>query len=304
MGLAANQNEDRPLAGILLVLAAYLLFSFVDAGSKWLGLLGIGALQLAFMRYFGHFAITFLIMAKGGFKRDVFASDRLGLVIVRSILLMLATVFNFIAIRYLPLTITSTILFSSPTIVCVLAWPMLGERVGPWRWFAVAMGFVGIMIVIRPFGETLHWAVLLSLANAVFFSLYLILTRKLADIVAADTLQFYTGFIGTIALLPFGILEWQNPQSELDWAILLGLGIFAWLGHGLLIRANNFATASTLTPFGYSFILYLTIWSFLVFEDRPDIWTIVGASVVVCSGLIIWAREQHVRRQSSIAELS
>ena len=296
-GLATRSNEDRPFAGIALVLVAYFLFSFVDTGSKWLGLIGLGALQLSFMRYFGHFIITFGMMAKTGFSRDVFVSDKLGLVIVRSIFLMLATVLNFIAIRYLPLTLTSTILFSSPTIVCALAWPLLGERVGPWRWFAICIGFVGILIVIRPFGESLHWAVFLSLGNALFFSLYLILTRKLADVVAADTLQFYTGFVGTIVLLPFGLAEWQNPQTGLGWIVLLSLGPIAWFGHGLLIRANNFAPASALTPFGYSFILYVTVWSFFVFNHKPDVWTIIGACIVISSGLIIWAREQHLRQK-------
>lgn len=300
-GLATKPNEDRPFAGIALVLVAYLLFSFVDTSSKWLAVTGLGALQLSFMRYAGHFIITFGIMAQTGFSRDVFVSDRLGLVIIRSILLMLATVLNFIAIRYLPLTITSTILFSSPIIVCILAWPLLGERVGPWRWFAICVGFVGILIVIRPFGEALHWAVFLSLGNALFFALYLILTRKLADVVAADTLQFYTGFIGTIALLPFGLAEWQNPQDAFQWMVLLGMGAFAWLGHGLLIRANNFAPASALTPIGYSFILYLTIWSYFVFGDKPDAWTIIGACIVISSGLIIWARERHLRRKGFIA---
>lgn len=302
VGLATKPNEDRPYAGIVLVLVAYFLFSIVDTSSKWLGLMGLGALQLSFMRYLGHFIITFGIMAKTGFSRDVLVCDRLMLVIVRSIFLMLATVLNFIAIRYLPLTITSTILFSAPTIVCVLAWPVLGERVGPWRWFAIGIGFIGILIVIRPFGETLHWAVFLSLGNALFFALYLILTRKLADVVASDTLQFYTGFIGTIALLPFGLAEWQNPQTGFEWLVLMGLGTFAWIGHGLLIRANNFAPASALTPFGYSFILYLTIWSYFVFNDRPDAWTLIGACVVISSGLIIWAREQHLRRKGIVAD--
>ena len=304
VGLTARQNEDRPYAGIALVLAAYLLFSFVDTGSKWLGLLGLGALQLAFMRYVGHFLITFGSMAKNGFNRDVLVSDHMGLVIIRSVLLMVATVMNFIAIRYLPLTVTSTILFSSPTIVCVLSWPLLGERVGPWRWLAIIIGFIGIMTVIRPFGETLHWAVFLSLANAFAFALYLILTRRLADSVAADTLQFYTGFVGTIVLLPFGLAEWQNPEGPLAWIILFSLGPLAWFGHGLLIRANNFAPASLLTPFGYSFILYLTAWSYLVFGNIPDRWTIVGACIVVSSGLIIWATEQRNRKKAVLPDLT
>ena len=284
-------RQDRAIFGILLMLVAFFLFSFIDTGAKWLGLLGLSALQLSFMRYIGHFVISTALIGKDGLSWSSFSSPHLGLVQLRGALLMLSTILNFIAVTFLPLTLTSTILFSSPIIVCFLSWPLLGERVGPYRWAAIMLGFTGVMIAIRPFDESFQWAMLLSLTGAVCFAGYSLLTRKLAGIVSVDVMQFYSGAVGTICLLPFAIYYWQSPETLMDWFIMIMLGVFGWAGHQLLTKAHNFAPASTLTPFGYSFILFLTCWSYLVFDNLPDRWTITGGFLIVCSGLIIWGRE-------------
>ena len=162
------------------------------------------------------------------------------------------------------------------------------------RWSAIALGFGGIIIAIRPFDESFHSAVFLSLGGAFSFALYSILTRKLSGLVTADTMQFYSGMVGTVALLPFAILEWQNPSSGFQWLVLVSLGIFGWAGHQMLTNAMSFAPANLLMPFGYSFIVYLTCWSYLVFNELPDGWTIVGAAVIIFAGLLIWARERKL----------
>jgi drug/metabolite transporter (DMT)-like permease len=229
------------------------------------------------------------------------------LVIVRGALLMAATVLNFIAVRYLPLTLTSTILFSSPIIICALSWPLLGERVGIWRWSAIVMGFCGILVAVRPFNESFHWAVFLSLGAASCFAMYSILTRKLSGIVATDTMQFYAGLVGTLVLAPFAFAEWQNPAGGLDWFLMVMLGVFGWLGHQFLTRSLGYAPASTVTPLSYSFILYLTVWSFFVFDHLPDRWTISGALIIVAAGLLIWFRERRLsiqRRELAPAHIS
>lgn len=284
------------MAGIGLMLGAFFAFSCIDTSVKWLALLGIPALQLSFMRYFAHFLISLYLIARGGLHPARFASPHFFLVVVRGALLMAATVLNFFALRHLPLTLTSTILFSSPIIICLLSYPLLGERVGIWRWSAILLGFCGIAIAIRPFDESFHWAVFLSLAAATSFALYSILTRKLAGKVAADTMQFYAGFVGTMVLAPFAIAEWQNPSTAMDWVLLVMLGVLGWWGHQLLTRAHGYAPATTLTPFSYSFILYLTAWSFLVFNHLPDRWTVAGAAVIATAGLIIWFRERRAIR--------
>ncbi len=299
---AARANEDRPLQGIALMLLAYLMFSFIDVSAKWLALFGLPALQLAFMRYFGHFVISTGLIMRGGISFDRFSTHRLGLVILRGCLLMASTILNFIAVRYLPLTLTSTILFSAPLIICALSWPLLGERVGFWRWLAVMVGFVGILVAIRPFDESFHWAMLLSLTAAASFAMYSILTRKLSGVVAIDTLQFYSGLIGVVVLLPFAALQWENPTTVFQWVVLFGLGFFGWFGHQLLTIAHGFASASTLTPYGYSFIVYLTVWSYFVFDHLPDQWTMLGAVIIVMAGLFIWFRERRLAAHPVRAE--
>ncbi len=281
------------------MLVAYLIFSFIDTSSKWLALLGLPALQLSFMRYFGHFVISLGLVSRGGFEWNKFACEAPWLVVLRGLLLMVSTILNFYAIRYLPLSLTATILFSAPIIICALSWPLLREKVGMFRWGAIALGFAGIVVAIRPFDESFHWAVLLSLGGAFCFALYSILTRKLSGLVAADTMQFYSGLVGTVALLPFALLEWQNPTNGFQWVILFGLGFFGWAGHQLLTNAMGFAPANLLMPFGYVFILYLTIWSYFLFDTVPDQWTIMGAGIIVLAGLIIWTRErkQYLERK-------
>ncbi|MDH5410791.1 MAG: DMT family transporter [Alphaproteobacteria bacterium] len=296
-GIAARANEDRPMLGIALMLVAYLVFSCIDTSVKWLAIAGLSALQLSFMRYVGAFLISLFMIARGGIHPSRFASRHLLLVIVRGALLMGSTVFNFIAVRYLPLTLTATILFSAPIIICALSWPLLGERVGVWRWSAIMVGFFGILIAIRPFNESFHWAVFLSLGSASCFAMYTIITRKLSGIVATDTMQFYAGLVGTLALAPFAFMEWQNPVGGLDWFLLVMLGVFGWLGHQLMTGALGYAPPSTVTPLSYSFIIYLTVWSFFLFDHLPDRWTVSGALIIVVAGLIIWYREHKLNMQ-------
>lgn len=300
VGLAAKANEDRPMFGIGLMLLAYLAFSCIDTGAKWLALAGYPAQQTAFARYAGALAISLILIARGGLSPARFATKHKFLVVFRGLLLMGSTVLNFIAVKYLPLTLTSTILFSAPLIICALSGPLLGERVRFWRWSAILVGFAGIFIAVRPFGADFHPAALLSLCSAAGFALYSIITRKLAGVVAAGTMQLYVGVVGTAVLAPFAVATWQTPTAPLDWLPLATVGIFGWLGHELLTRAHGYAAASTLTPFTYSMILYLTVWSYLVFGDLPDIWTVAGAAIVVAAGLFIWLREKQLSAKRSL----
>ncbi len=293
MAVAAGLVEDRPHFGISLMLCAWLLFSFVDTSAKWLALIGFVAFQLAFMRYFGHFLISIAVIARGGLTRDRLQTGHAGQVITRALLLITATVSNFYALNFLPLTVISAIMFSSPVIVCFLSPHLLNEQIGPWRWFAILLGFAGVLVVIRPLGAEFHWAMLLALFNAFSLALYSIMTRKLAGVVATETMQVYMGALGSALLLPLAIWSWQWPADLLQWSLLISLGIFGWAGHQLLTNAHRFGSANTLMPYTYSFMIYLTFMSYLVFDHLPDGWTVLGALIIVISGLIIWKREQR-----------
>lgn len=290
MAIAATQIEDRPGRAIALVLLAWLCFSFTDASVKWLVTLGLPVTQLAFMRYASHFVVSTASILRGGLSPSRFATTHVWTVLFRAFLLVSATFLNFYALQFLPLTVTSAIIHASPIFVCLLSWPLLGERVGIWRWFAIVLGFSGVLIVIRPFGEAIHWTALLMVYNALALALYSILTRKLAGIVATETMQFYMGAVGTLALLPLAVIAWESPKTSLDWFLMTMLGIWAWAGHSLLIRAHTYAAANVVMPFSYSFLFYLAIIGYLVFGDIPDFWTIIGAFVIIISGMIIWWR--------------
>ena len=289
-------RTDHAPYGIGLVLIAYAIFSFVDTSAKWLAVIGYPALQLAFMRYAVHFVISTGRVLRAGRERSPLRSRHTALLVARGAFLLGGTVGNFVALTYIPLTLTSTILFSAPIIVCLLSGTLLGEPVGRRRWLAILLGFGGILIAIRPFGAGFHWAALSALAGAGSFAFYLLLTRRFAGVIAPDALQFYSGLVGTLSMLPFAVYFWQWPQSPLDWALLAGLGVFAWGGHEVLIRAYRYADAGVLTPYSYSFIIYLTLWSIVLFDQYPDRWTLAGAALVVTSGWVIWVRERARRR--------
>ncbi len=292
---AASHTTDRVSLAIAMMLVAYFLFATLDTSIKWLLGLGFSALQLAFLRYAGHFVVSLGEAAlKGGAQAVRVPQGYFGLVVLRGSLLASATVGNFIVLKFLPLTTTSAIMFSAPIIVCLLAGPMLSERVGPWRLLAILIGFGGVLVVMQPFGEEFHWAAVLAVFNALGMALYSILTRKLAGHVRAGTMQFYTGAVGTFALAPFAWFSWVPSTDIFVWSLWAGLGVFGWAGHELLTRAHAYAPASTLMPFSYSFLIYLIGYSYVIFAHIPSASTLAGASIIVLSGLIIWKREQVV----------
>lgn len=293
MAVAAQAIEDRPQLGILMMLGAWLLFALVDVSAKWLVLAGLPAIQLAFMRYAGHFVISVGMIAKDGLDLSRFKTDHLWQVMTRALLLISATCLNFYALNFLPLTVVSAIMFSSPIIVCLLSITILKEQIGPWRWSAILIGFAGVLIVIRPFGEAFHPAMILPLYNATALALYSLMTRRLAGVVAVETQQFYLGALGTFLLMPPAVWSWVPPANTRDLMLLVGLGVAGWAGHQLLTNAHRFAPAHTLMPYTYSFMIYLAILSWVVFGHVPDKFVVLGALTIVTSGLIIWKREQR-----------
>ncbi len=288
---------DRAGLGILMMLTAWAFFSLVDTSVKWLVIAGLPALQLAFVRYAGQFVIT-LGLARGRIRPEAPLTRRqIALLTLRGALLASATCLNFYALRFLPLPLTAAIMFSSPIFVSLLSMPLLGERVGPWRWFAILMGFAGVLIIIQPFGSGFHPAALIIVYNAFALALFSILTRFLSDQVTPLTMQAFMGGIGTMALLPTLFFVWDWPGTPLDWALMLGLGLWAWAGHEIFTRAHSLAPASVLMPYSYSFILYLSLSTWLIWGTLPKGATLLGAAIIINSGLIIWWRENRPEGQ-------
>lgn len=296
MAVAVRPTEERRLLGIGLVLLSFLLFAIIDSCAKWLSQAGMPTSQVVFIRYAGQFLLitAFFLPMRG---RDLLVTRRPGLEAIRGLCLVASTGFNFTALVFLPLTVTSAILFTSPLMIVALSIPLLGETVGWRRWAAIFVGFIGILIIVRPGTEAFHPAVLLSLGCAFFTALYMLLTRKLAGVDAVSTQQFYASLVGTLCVVPFVIMGgWVWPADPASWFAFIMIGVAAVVGHQVLTLAHNFAPASVLAPFSYVQMIYLTAASWFIFNEGPDIWLLLGAPIVIGSGLYVWLRERQLSK--------
>lgn len=284
----ASEPNER-LRAILLFSLAFVLFTFLDAAAKWLAR-DYATPQIVWARYAGHFllAILWFLPRYGG---AVWRSANVRLQVLRSLFLFAATASNFFALRYLQLAETSAIAFSVPLLVAALSVPLLGEHVGLRRWGAIVVGFIGVLIIARPGAGAMHWAVSFSFAMAGFAALYQITTRKLAGQDPPQTTLVYSALVGTVLATPLLPFVWSPVVGWLPWALMALMGVCGCVGHYLLIVAHRHAPAPILAPFVYPQILYMTLSGWLIFGDVPDCWVLVGAAVVIASGLFLWYRE-------------
>lgn len=287
--------EDRRTLGIALVILALITFTGLDTCAKFLVTNGMPSVEVVFARYAVHlFLVIAVLLPLQG--RTLVKTQRPGLEVLRALSLLGATVSNFFAVKYLPLTTTSAIFFAMPLVLSALSGPLLGEHVGIRRWSAVIVGLIGVLIIIQPGGASFHWAMIFSLGAVLATAFYNILNRKLAGVDSANTQQFYAAMVATLAIMPFAFFEWVWPDSGLEWAAFLGMGVFGGVGHLMHTTAHRMAEASALAPFAYVQILFMTAASWFVFGEAPDFWIYVGAPIVVGSGLYIWLRERHLER--------
>lgn len=286
--------EDRRSLAILMMLGAYLCFTLLDSSAKWLVLSGLPTTEVVFVRYGVHLAmVAALFMPREGL--GILRTQNRGLEVARAAMLLGSTIFNFVAVKFLSLTVTSTIFFMMPIVVTILSIFFLGERVRWRRWAAIAVGFAGILIVTRPWGAEFHWAMLCSLGAVVCASTYQILTRRLAGVDSTQTQQFYAALVATVVIAPVAFLDWHWPADNVGWGALALIGVFGWTGHQLLTVAHRFAPASVLAPFVYAQLVFMTASSVWVFGGGIDLWVFVGAAVVIASGIYIWVRERQVK---------
>jgi len=295
MSSAFTPPEERRLLGIGLALAAYFMFTGIDSSAKWLGLVGISAVQIVFLRYAVHLVLVAAIhLPRHG--PAMLRTGNLRLQSLRALTLLGATGGNFLAVQHLPLTVTGAIAFTAPLFICALSVPLLGETVGWRRWTAIAVGFLGTLIIVRPGTDAFHPASLLALAAAFSTAFYMLFTRKVSGIDGAATSQFYVGIFATVLLAPFALAFWSWPSSADGWIAFFAVGLFGFLGHQLITVAAGLAPASVLAPFSYLQIIFMAASSWLIFHQPPDIWLYVGAPIVIASGLYIWMRERKLAR--------
>ena len=289
--VAASPREDRPTAAVLIMASAIFLFTLIDTSAKWLIMAGLPAMKIVFTRYVGAFltALIFFIPRRG---LGEFRSNRPWIQVLRALALLGSTVFNFLALRYLPITLTIAMFFAMPIVVTLLSIPILGERVGLRRFLAVLTGFIGVLVIVQPWGAQFHWAVFLSIGALFSASTYFVLTRLLAGIDNNSTSQLWTNGLATLALAPIALQNAVWPENTLNMLVFLFIGFLGGVGHILATLAFRFAQASVLAPVTYVQVIYATAAGYLVFNTLPTIWTAIGTAIIIASGVYIWQRER------------
>ena len=283
--------EDRTLTrGIAYMIAAQLLFTAMDSTMKLLSG-GFGPAQIIWGFFLAFAAVATLDAWRTGAGRALRSTRRPVLHLGRALLLPANMACMVVALGLLPIATVTAVVSTFPLIVTALSVPVLGETVGPRRWVAVAAGFLGVMIIVRPGTDVFDPAALVPLAAGTLYALYQVLTRLLSRTDRPDTIALTTAWVG-LAVCSLAVpFDWRTPT--VNEAGLLALVAFCGTaGHRLVIAALALVPASVIQPFTYLQIIWATIAGIVVFATVPDSVTIVGASIIAGSGLYVWWRER------------
>lgn len=303
MTAAGNTEQATPGAAILLVISAGFFFSVLDVSAKYLVLSGVNAVFVSWTRFLVHLLLV-LVLFRGWSNRGMYRVTSLPKQIVRGIFLFGSTVFNFLALLTLQLAETMSIFFFAPVVITMLAGPLLGERVGWRRWLAVSVGFAGMLVIVRPGFGAFGIGHVYALTSMLSYCFYVVMTRSMSATESPASLIFYSALAPVALLGPAVPYTASQPVDLWHLVILLSLGFYGGFGHWLLIRAYRQATTAALAPYPYLQMVWMVAFGYLIFDQFPDLWTIVGATIIVSSGLYIIYREQVLRLRRSAAPSS
>lgn len=286
------------LLGIYLKLASLVLFCTMDAMVKALGDT-YGSFQLMLFRSIIAMApLAWLIWRAGGIK--IVRSSRPWLQFAR-IVVGFGSMFGFFYVfPRMPLVEAYAISFAAPFFMVALAVPLLGEEVGWRRWTAVAVGFVGVIVMLEPWGISLHLMSLLVLGATFCYALSTVMVRLASRYDHDAVTLFWFSAVSSVASLLLGIPEWIWPTA-IDWVWLILLGLLGGVAQILVTRAWRLAPAAILAPFDYSSIVLAMLFGYLWFKEEPS-WTVwLGLPLVIGSGLYILHRERVRAREKALA---
>lgn len=273
--------------GIGLVTLTTICFAALDTAAKWL-VLALPVFQVVFMRFATHVVLTSVLLAPV-YGRELVRVRQPKLQLLRAAMLATMTALNFWALQYLQLAETGAIQFSVPLLIALISAWQLGEHLDARRWAAIVAGFAGVLLVIRPGTQAFHPAILLSVCNALLYAGFNLLTRHMAATESPAATQLMSAIGAAVATAPLALVHWVTPPDATTWALLALCGLSGGLGHFFVALSHRYATAATLGPFLYQQIVYMTLGGWLVFGQVPDRFVVLGALVVVGSGLyLLW----------------
>jgi drug/metabolite transporter (DMT)-like permease len=284
----SNNSSDRPLAGIAIMIAGIAAFAVMDAIVKWLTAAYPVPQVIALRSWFGLPILLWLALREGGlaslYTRRPMAH------VGRYLLVLLLSLSFFWALSMMKLVDAITIAFAAPIIITALSVPMLRETVGLRRWIAIGVGFCGVLIILRPGTGVFQWAALAALGGALFYALLMITTRSYKRTESTASLMLYP----QIGISLTGILMvsffWVTPTLA-DLVLFACAGFFGSIGVMCLTHAFRLAPAAAIAPFEYTALIWATLLGYLVWDELPDGITLLGASIIIASGLYIIYRE-------------
>ena len=294
----ANSTTDldapTPLPAVLLVLGTAVLFTCLDSSAKYLVTHGMAAPFVAWVRFVTHTLLAFFIL-QGWRNTSIYRAKNIPMQFVRGACLFGSTYFNFLALKHMQLAETISIFFAGPMLITALAGPMLGEWAGWRRWLAILGGFAGVLVVTRPGSAAFQPEVLLMICAMLSYSFYTLLTRKMGQTETAESLIFYSALAPALLITPVALPLASMPPTNLAMFLLLMLGVFGALGHWFVIKAYQQASTAALAPYPYSQMLWMVLFGWLFFDQFPDMQTLIGAAIIIASGLYIAFREHKLR---------
>lgn len=307
-GYGSAMNRDRPVLGILLMLGFCVTAPLADALAKLLGGL-IDVAQLVAIRMGLQVLLLLPVVIYASTPIDLGRRDFF-LTAIRAVLHMVGIGLMFLSLRYLPLADAVAIAFVMPFIMLLLGHYVLGEEVGQRRILACCVGFLGTLMVMQPSFAEVGWPALLPVGVAIDFAFFMLVTRQLAKSVGPVQLQFVSGVIACILLLPLLLLlsRFDLPGFRLawpdgvTWGLLFAMGALGTIAHLLMTWALRFAPSATLAPMQYLEIPVAALLGWLIFSDFPNGLALLGIFVTVAAGLFIIVREQQLSRSTQPAQ--
>lgn len=296
---AADGRTDNVGRAIVLTLITIGVFGVQDAISKVL-VQTYSPFQITMMRYWGFAAFSLLLVMRQAPLRQALNSKVPVWQVLRGVLLMADIWFFALALRTVPLGELQAITVVYPLLVTMFAIPILGEKVGIFRFVAVAVGFAGALVIVRPGGLPLDWGVGFALSSATLYAVYIVITRKVSQYDSAATSMTYTAIIGLIMSGVVGVFFWQ-PMGWADFALVVVVMGTTCAGHGLMVYALSMAPASVVQPFNYFSLPWAIGLSAVVFGHWIDPISLIGAAIIVAAGLVVMARER-IKRVPVVAD--
>ena len=299
------------IQGVGFLVLALLIFSLQNIAVKWIGG-NYSVLEIVTFRSFIALPCTLLFFRYEG-QRGLPTTQRYKLEYVRGFFLFLSYTTHFMGLAALPLADVASIRFSAPLIITFLSVVLLGEMVGPRRWLALIVGFIGVLFTVRPGSVTFNIGSIFILISVLFYALSVMITRKLQTTDSSATMAYYSSLVYLIAafiLAPLAIVVGETPDAHpsivflfrawtmptlLDWVIMSGLGLVWAGGMYSMARAYSLALASVAAPFEYASLPINVMWGFVIWQEIPTLMTVAGAFLALSSGMYILYRERRER---------